>query len=120
MTDTSRKIKTELFDKDGNPVYFEIQQDADGNERIKDVVNAAGLTITGFTALVTETVGGIFDVSIKGTGMLAKFFSKDGGFRSGGRDRNSQFKDLFHGKTKKEKLEALQAQIDEIKNSDDS
>jgi hypothetical protein len=118
MSEQSRKIKTELFDKDGNPVFVITEQGADGKERIKDVVNAAGITLSGATALVTECVGGVFDVGIKGTGMLAKFFSKDGGFRSGGRDRVSQAKDMFQGKTDKEKIAAHEAAIEELKNQD--
>jgi hypothetical protein len=120
MSDTSRKIKTELFDKDGNPVYVITEQDTNGNERIKDVVNAAGITISGFTALVTESVGGIFDLGIKGAGKLSEFFSKNGGFRSGGRDRVGQAKDLFQGKTDEEKIQAHKDAIEEIKNSDNS
>ena len=120
MSDTSRKIKTELFDKDGNPVYVITEQDTNGNERIKDVVNAAGVTLTGFTALVTESVGGIVDLGINGFGKLASYFSKDGGFREGGRNRVGQAKDLFHGKTDEEKIKAHKDAIEEIKNSDNS
>jgi len=118
MNNDTKQVK--LKDEDGNIFTMTLTTDKDGKERVSSIVNAAGVTITGGAALVAECVGGLVDVSIKGAGKLSKFFSKDGGFRSGGRDRTSQFTDLFHGKTKKEKLEALQAQIDEIKNSDDS
>ena len=120
MTDTSRKIKTELFDKDGNPVYVITEQGADGKERISSIVNAAGVTITGLTATVTECIGGLIDVSLKGAGKISEFFSKDGDFRSGGRDRVGQAKDMFQGKTDEEKIQAHEDAIKDIKNSDNS
>lgn len=107
------KKKTELFDKDGNSVYVIAETDKDGN-RIERLVNAGGVAFTGTAVMLSEVLGGIVDVSINGASLLGKFFSENGSFRQGGRDRVSSVKDALTGKSKADKKAALLKAIEDL------
>jgi len=107
------KKKTELFDKDGTFICLSDDVDKDGN-RIERLVNAGGVAFTGTAVMLSEVLGGIVDVSINGASLLGKFFSENGSFRQGGRDRVGSVKDVLTGKSKEDKKAALLKAIEDL------
>jgi len=114
----TKKVKTELFDKDGNPVYVVTEQGSDGKERISSIVNAAGVSLTAVGVGLTEVIGGLVDLTVagvvKGTGLIGRLRER------GQEPTHVDIADMFKGKTDKEKIAAHKAAIDELKNSNDS
>lgn len=114
----SRKVKTELFDKDGKPVYVVIEQGTDGKERISSIVNAAGISLTAAGVGLTEALGGLIDLGVAGvvktTGIWAKLRQR------GLNPEHVDLVDKLKGKTPEEKIQAHKDAIEELKNSDNS
>lgn len=109
----STEKKTELFDKDGNSVYVITDTDQDVN-RIERLVNASGVAVTGTAVMLAELFGGVVDVSINGVGVLSRFFSENGRFRQGGRNRVDSVKEALNGKSKEDKKAALLKAIEDL------